>query len=118
MVSGAGRRLTVRSAAARLARPATDRGSRRYAAAFAAATIALIALPLKRPGISSQLLIHRSSVLNRETAVSFTNNVARHSFKSPDCNAAKVCGISTTRAFAKPSNLDPRFGDSRLANAT
>ncbi|BCW61515.1 hypothetical protein StoSoilB22_04880 [Arthrobacter sp. StoSoilB22] len=44
--------------------------------------------------------------------------MARHSFKSPARNAAKVWGISTTNAFAKPSNLDPRFGDSRLANAT
>ena len=118
MVSGAGRKPTFRSFTAYAARRVTDRGSRRYAAAFTAATIALSPLPSNVPesAANSSSTAHRSST--DKHAVSFTNKVARHSFNCPVSNAANVRGISPTRAFANPNNRDPLFGDSRRANAT
>ncbi len=50
-------------------------------------------------------------------AVSRTSRVARHSFSCPDSSAARVCGISVTRALARPRSRPPLAGDSRRARA-
>ena len=50
-------------------------------------------------------------------AVSRTSRVARHSFSCPVSRAARVCGISVTRALARPRSRPPLAGDSRRARA-
>ncbi len=63
MVSGAGRRLTCRSAAAWLARCVTVRGSRRYAAARAAAMICRSPAPSNVPVSGGELFVDGGPVL-------------------------------------------------------
>ena len=57
MVSGAGRRLTCRSVAAWAARWVTVRGSRRYAAARAAAMIVPVPGAVERSGVGGEFLV-------------------------------------------------------------
>ena len=80
----------------------TERGSRRYAAARAAATRARSPAPANVPAsaASSSSTAARSAALRQ--AVSRTSRVARHSFSCPVSRAARVCGISVTRALARP----------------
>ena len=117
MVSGAGRRLTCRSVAACAARSVTERGSRRYAAARAAATRDRSPAPANVPAsaASSASTAARSAALRH--AVSRTSRVARHSFSCPVSRAVRVCGISVTRALARPRSRPPLAGDSRRARA-
>ena len=54
---------------------------------------------------------------SRKAGCFLTSSVARHSFSCPVCRAARVWGISVTRALASPSSRPPRAGDSRRAKA-
>ncbi|KIC64448.1 hypothetical protein RM50_17900 [Pseudarthrobacter phenanthrenivorans] len=116
MVSGAGRRLTVRSVTARAARFATEAGSRRYAAARTAAMMALSPKPSSAPVSAASSSSTPARSPGDRQMVSFTISVTRHSFNAPARNAAKVRGIPV-KALASPSSREPRFGDSRRANA-
>ncbi len=71
MVSGAGRRLTHRSPAAWDARCVTERGSRRYAAALAAATTARSPAPAKVPVSAAN---SSSTALRRAQACRFPDH--------------------------------------------
>ena len=62
-MSGAGRRLTCRSVAAWLARCVTVRGSRRYAAARAAAMMRPVPGAVEGPGVGREFLVDGGPVL-------------------------------------------------------
>ena len=115
MVSGAGRRLTLRSDSALARRRVMASAS--SSQAIARARCAIWASP--RTGRSSA---SRSSTSRRcstsSTAVSRHMIVAPHSLIRPAARWAMVRGISLASARASPRCRDPRAGESRLASAT
>ena len=115
MVSGAGRRLTLRSDSALARRRAMASAS--SSQAIARARCATWASPMTGRSSASRSSTSRRCSTSR-TAVSRHTIVARHSLTRPAVRWAMVWGISVASARASPRCRDPRAGESRLDRAT
>ncbi len=118
IVSGAGRQETYRSETALALRRTWEAGS------IAWVMDRILAMSFRSPSPSREAGSLQTSSSTRcrssrsRQAVSRTRRVARHSLSTPDARAARVWGISCTRALPNPRWRLPRCGESLRAKAT